>query len=135
MCLKSGGSALLDSKKGAKIRRKEIIVWNQDDKIIQRGNNRGTRKTPALLWENHFTGYYLQKNYCAWLYGEDSMRFWADGSLSQCLKKDICNVREIGEDAGTLSVSPDLIYPFLMGYIPETQSIRPSNREDDIRNL
>ena len=94
---------MLESKKGAKIRRDKIIVWNQDDKIIQRGNNRGTRKTLALLWENHFTGYYLQENFCDWLYGEDSERFRAGGSLSQCLKKDICDVWEIREDAASLS--------------------------------
>jgi hypothetical protein len=80
-----------------------IIVWNQDDKIIRGRNNRGTRKTLVLLWENHFTECYLQKSIRSWLYGEESGRFWAVGNLSQCLKKDICNVREIREDAASLS--------------------------------
>jgi hypothetical protein len=70
-----------------------------------------------LLWENHFTGYYLQKNYCAWLYGENSERFWTDGNFSKCLKKDICNVREIREDAVKLSVSHELGRLIFVGYM------------------
>jgi hypothetical protein len=75
MCLKSGGSALVIKQEGGQNYSGKIIVWNQDDKIIQRGNNRGTRKTLALLWEKHFTGYYLQKNFRDWLYGKNSERF------------------------------------------------------------
>jgi hypothetical protein len=46
----------------------------------------------------------LQESFCDWLHGEDSEVFWTGGNLWQCLKKDICNVREIREDAAKLSV-------------------------------
>ena len=91
-------------QKGGQNYSGRIIVWNQDDKIIRGRNNRGTRKTLVLLWENHFTRYYLRENIGDWLYGENSDWFWAVGNLSQCLKKDICNVWEISEDAAMLSL-------------------------------
>jgi hypothetical protein len=81
-------------------------VWNQDDKIIRGRNNRETRKTLVLLWENRFTRYYLRESIGDWLHGENSDWFWAVGNLSQCLKKDICNFQEIREDAALLSISP-----------------------------
>jgi hypothetical protein len=41
----------------------------------------------------------LPESFNDWLYGEGSEQFRAGGSLSQCLKKGICNVWEIREDA------------------------------------
>jgi hypothetical protein len=63
--------------------------------IIRGRNNRGTRKTLALLWENHFTRCYLQKSIRSWLYEDGSGQVRRDGSLFQCLKKNICDVWKI----------------------------------------
>jgi hypothetical protein len=117
-------------QKGGQNYSNRIIVWNQDDKIIRGRNNRGTRKTLVLLWENHFTRYYLRESIGDWLYGENSDWFWAVGNLSQCLKKDICNFREIRENAALLSVSPAKPQQFISdiyrrrhSYIPIAQTI------------
>ena len=59
----------------------------------------------------------MQKSFRDCLYGEDSGLFMAVGNLSQCLKKDICDVWEIREDAAKLSVSPVFGIAVFLWYI------------------
>ena len=67
-----------------------------------RRNNHEIWKTHRFLWEKDFTRYYLQESSNDWIFAENSEWFSAAVGLSQRLKKDNCNVREIKEDAAKL---------------------------------